>query len=94
MYLSLNYKIFWGLGSLVARSRFLDRRNPDLNPDSIEDPPYMWAWCTRNLVSKVKSSPISVAWKFERTFVRFRCASDHCLKGPQISLKSGFKTGH
>ncbi|GBM71090.1 hypothetical protein AVEN_146305-1 [Araneus ventricosus] len=35
-------------GGLVIRSRPRDRRVPGLKPDSTEEPPCKWVWCTLN----------------------------------------------
>ncbi|GBL72729.1 hypothetical protein AVEN_127962-1 [Araneus ventricosus] len=48
--------------SLVVRSR--NRRIPGSKPDSTEDLPYMWDWCTLSLTSRVKSPPPGVEREF------------------------------
>ncbi|GBN90907.1 hypothetical protein AVEN_28434-1 [Araneus ventricosus] len=37
-----------GMLSLIERPRRRRRRVPSSKHDSIEDPPFMWVWCTLN----------------------------------------------
>ncbi|GBL99812.1 hypothetical protein AVEN_162825-1 [Araneus ventricosus] len=48
---------------IVARSRFQSLAVSDSKPDSTEDPPCMWLWCTPNVTSWVKRPPLGVARK-------------------------------
>ncbi|GBM30294.1 hypothetical protein AVEN_52698-1 [Araneus ventricosus] len=52
-------------GGLVVKSCLQNRRLPGSNPDSIEDAPCTWAWCTLNLTMRVKRPPPGAVLKSE-----------------------------
>ncbi|GBL77041.1 hypothetical protein AVEN_12692-1 [Araneus ventricosus] len=53
-----------GSGGLVVTYRLWGRRVPGSIPDSNENPPCMWVWCTLNLTSWAKSPPAAVVRRF------------------------------